>query len=168
VLLNHLDRLAQPEAAHDDAIGSDQVARLAWTALRQLGPAWRQEAVGAVELTASRLVGLGPGLTPSGDDLLAGLLVGTAWVRGTVSTGLGRACVAAAVGRTTDISVARIRHAARGVMEEIQERVLVALYAGEVDRAVLERAVARAARWGHTSGADTLVGVFLGTRIGLH
>jgi hypothetical protein len=165
-LLSQLERVTQPEAEREAPVELDQVTHLAWTALRQLLPAWPQGDAGAVERAASRLAGLGPGLTPSGDDLLAGLLVGTAWARGAVPTDLGRACVAAAVGRTTDISVARIRHAARGALEEIQERVLAALYADEVDRAVLEQAVVRAARWGHASGADTLVGVFLGTRVG--
>lgn len=43
--------------------------------------------------------------------------------------------------------------------------VLVALLIG--DGTGLEQAIRQAAAWGHTSGADTLVGLFLGLRLGI-
>ena len=47
----------------------------AWSALVDLLPAWRRGDASAVGAAARRLIGLGPGQTPSGDDLLAGLIV---------------------------------------------------------------------------------------------
>ena len=139
------------------------VSALAWTALRVLLPAWRRDDVDGVHDAATRIVGLGPGLTPSGDDLMAGLLVGTARLRGALPTALGEAVLAAARDRTTDVALARLRHAARGRIEEVQERVMANLLGGAGTE--LDAAVRRAARWGHTSGVDTLVGLFLALRV---
>lgn len=183
-LLPHLAVLASDDDASMPA-GLDPLGRAAWTALRALLPPWARGDAVAVGEAATKLVGLGPGLTPSGDDLLAGLLVGTTRARGAVPTALGRACLAAARGRTTDIALARIGHAARGAIEEVQEAVIAQVggtgdgeggmedvrpptsaapsAARDGDRA-LEVAVARATRWGHTSGVDTLVGLFLALR----
>jgi Protein of unknown function (DUF2877) len=162
-LLPHLAALAALDAAPPG--GLDALGRAAWAGLGALLPPWRRGDAAAVGQAAIKLVGLGPGLTPSGDDLLAGLLVGTARSRGTVPTELGQACLAAARGRTTDIALARLRHAARGAIEEVQEDVLAGLLgAGDPS---FDVAVARAARWGHTSGVDTLVGLFLGARLEL-
>ena len=143
----------------------DPLGRAAWSALSSLLPAWRGDDGEAVETSAARLVGLGPGLTPSGDDLLAGLLVATDRVRGGIPTAVRRACIRAVERRTTDVAVARVRHAARGAIEEVQERVLASLLGA--NDAGLVPAVERAARWGHTSGVDTLVGLFLGLRLTL-
>lgn len=88
---------------------------------------------------ARRMIGLGPGLTPSGDDRLAGLIAGTLVLApsfGSRTSGseegggvadlavhaevvaaaqrLGRAVAQAAVGRTTSVSAALLWHAARG------------------------------------------------------
>ena len=141
---------------------SGGVSALAWAVLRALLPAWRRDDADGVHEAATRIVGLGPGLTPSGDDLLAGLLVGTARLRGALPTALGEAVLAAAWDRTTDFAVARLRHAAHGAIEEVQEHIMANLLGGAGTE--LDAAVRRAAGWGHTSGVDTLVGLFLALR----
>ncbi|MDF5752420.1 DUF2877 domain-containing protein [Spongiactinospora sp. TRM90649] len=115
---------------------------------------------------AERLVGLGPGLTPSGDDLLAGLLVALRQ--------LGRACgveravwtadwLAAAVTfdartRTTPISATLLHCAAKG---EASAEV-TAVLRGMCGRQALEPAMARLLSLGHTSGADLAWGLRVG------
>ncbi|WP_371784470.1 DUF2877 domain-containing protein [Streptosporangium subroseum] len=115
---------------------------------------------------AEQLVGLGPGLTPSGDDVLAGLLVALRHL-GTAA-GVSRAVwladwLAAAVtfdarGRTTPISATLLHCAARG---EASGEVLAVLR-GMAGRQSLEPALHRLLQLGHTSGADLACGLRIG------
>jgi len=130
------------------------------SAVWSLVHAWRGGDTMATAAAARSLSGLGPGLTPSGDDLLAGFLIGTVRASGRLDPRLADAVVAATLGRTNDIAGARVRHAAAGRIEERMDDVVTALL-GESD-AALEDAVGRAVRWGHTSGIDILVGLLLG------
>lgn len=117
-------------------------------------------------VAAEQLVGLGPGLTPSGDDVLAGLLVALRHLGG--ATGADRAVwladwLAAAVtfdvrGRTTPISAALLHCAARG---EASGEVLAVLR-GLAGRQSLEPALRRLLQLGHTSGADLAWGLRIG------
>ncbi|MFI6454364.1 DUF2877 domain-containing protein [Streptosporangium amethystogenes] len=117
-------------------------------------------------VAAEQLVGLGPGLTPSGDDVLAGLLVALRHFGG--ATGADRAVwladwLAAAVtfdvrGRTTPISAALLHCAARG---EASGEVLAVLR-GLAGRQSLEPALHRLLQLGHTSGADLAWGLRIG------
>ncbi|MFI7421469.1 DUF2877 domain-containing protein [Nonomuraea sp. NPDC049684] len=121
--------------------------------------------LGAVT-AAERLVGLGPGLTPSGDDVLAGLLV-TLRHLGT-ATGTRRAVwladwLAATVTydartRTTPISATLLHCAARGEASPEVTGVL----RGIAGRQALEPALRRLHRLGHTSGADLAQGISIG------
>lgn len=62
---------------------------------------------------ARELVGLGPGLTPAGDDVLAGLLVGVHHVPA-LRDPLATEVLALAATRTTTLSAALLRQAAEG------------------------------------------------------
>ncbi|MBX6382974.1 MAG: DUF2877 domain-containing protein [Microbispora sp.] len=115
---------------------------------------------------AERLIGLGPGLTPSGDDMLAGLLVALRHLGR--AAGVSRAVwladwLAAAITydartRTTPISATLLHCAARG--EAIPE--VIGVLRGAAGRQPLEPAVHRLLRLGHTSGADLAWGVQIG------
>ncbi len=94
-----------------------------------------------------RLLGAGPGLTPLGDDVLAGALV-TLGALGDPGFGrLGAEVDALAPARTTFVSAALLRHAARG--ECIPE--LATVLGGGSPAALF--------RVGHTSGAGLALGV---------
>jgi hypothetical protein len=107
-----------------------------------------------------RLVGLGDGLTPQGDDVLAGMLVALRAQprhRATVQR-LGAIIGAIAPGRTTLISAALLGYAARGLAAPRLLGVVDALHRrGEA--ATLARAVVRLLAVGHTSGAALAHGV---------
>ncbi|GAA4227144.1 hypothetical protein FHR32_000179 [Streptosporangium album] len=117
-------------------------------------------------MAAEQLVGLGPGLTPSGDDMLAGLLVALRHLG--AAAGVPRAVwlagwLAAAVtfdarGRTTPISATLLHCAARG---EASGEVLAVLR-GLAGRQALDPALHRLLRLGHTSGADLAWGLRIG------
>jgi hypothetical protein len=103
------------------------------------------------------LVGLGPGLTPSGDDFLVGLLAGLEAAEHPARTPIAAAVAEAASGRTTAIGAAALRHAAAGAYAERIHDVLAAIVSGPTRDVTV--AVTRAMAYGATSGADTLVGL---------
>jgi hypothetical protein len=114
---------------------------------------------------AGRLAGLGPGLTPSGDDLLSGILAFAAWAEEAAilpSTAEIRAAVRdAAAPRTTRFAAQMLGAAARGHVFEPLARLLRTLLrrdaSGLPDIAPLLAV-------GETSGGDMLTGVILGGR----
>jgi hypothetical protein len=112
----------------------------------------------------SGLVGLGPGLTPAGDDLLAGALAGLALLGGASAAGGGRLAGAILrrlpVERTTALSAALLGHAARGEVADPAGALLVALGRG----AAVEAAAAALLSVGHTSGTDLAHGILAGGR----
>jgi hypothetical protein len=105
------------------------------------------------------LVGLGPGLTPAGDDFLIGALAALDVLDQTnTHAALGRAVVAA-VGRTSPLSASLLRAAAAGHVGENLHTMVAALVTGDADAAM-----ATAARIGHTSGFDALTGAVAAAR----
>jgi hypothetical protein len=111
------------------------------------------------------LIGLGVGLTPSGDDYLVGLLAGFAATGDPVGIELGAAIAALAPARTTTIGASAITHAARGCFTERLHDVLIALAGGRLTN--LATAIEQATAYGATSGSDTLVGLFAGIDVAL-
>lgn len=106
------------------------------------------------------LLGLGPGLTPSGDDLLGGAFIGM--------HSLGRAELAyelwdglqpAAQQRTNTISLAHLNWAARGAGAAAIHMTIGSLLRNHGD--ALADCLAAVGRIGHTSGWDTLAGIAL-------
>lgn len=131
-----------------------------------LGDPWRpallraEAAVHRGELcgAAAHLAGLGPGLTPAGDDALAGILLAH---RALLGPGAEPHLLAAArSGVTTDLSAALLAWAARGQAVEPVHDLLTALAAG--DWAGTVTAARGVASLGATSGADLLFGLRLG------
>jgi hypothetical protein len=133
-------------------------ALLAPTFARRLRSAARSVGDGDVEGASRFLGGLGPGLTPSGDDALAGILL-AARVRWT-STEEERLVGIAAGVATHDLARAFLVWAARGQSILPVHRCLTALAAGDVDAA--RAACTALAAYGHTSGADLALGLLLG------
>jgi len=105
------------------------------------------------------LLGLGPGLTPSGDDLLAGLLLGLqvlGW--SSAARRLADQLLPAAHERTHPISLAYLQCAAAGEAAAPLHRLLQALCSNNAD---LAPALSALSRMGHSSGWDSLLGIVL-------
>jgi hypothetical protein len=103
------------------------------------------------------LLGLGPGLTPSGDDLIGGAMVALHLLdrrnlRDAVWSALGPSLAT----HTNDISAAHLAAAAEGYGAAALHGVLNALLSGETER--LDNALAAITAIGHTSGWDALAG----------
>jgi hypothetical protein len=110
-----------------------------------------------------RLLGRGPGLTPTGDDVLAGALVSLTALGAPAAAALARSVLAAAPGATTTVSVALLRHATRGVCIPQLADLLAAL--SPSDQTTLPRAAGALLAVGHCSGAGLLHGALVGLAI---
>lgn len=109
------------------------------------------------------LLGLGRGLTPSGDDLLAGVLLalsrwGDLLAPGLDTQQLNATIIRQAYQKTSTLSANLIDCAARGEADERLLAALDGLISGEPDAAACARALAA---WGSSSGLDTLAGMAL-------
>ena len=116
---------------------------------------WLEDPSGVPE-AARGLVGLGPGLTPSGDDLIGGAICALhAAGRAAQAARLASWALALAPAATNRISLAHLACAAEGECGEAVNDAIVALIGG--DAVDLDRIDAI----GHTSGWDALAGVSL-------
>ena len=112
--------------------------------------------------SAALLAGLGPGLTPAGDDYLVGLMAGLrVWPGPLENSGLSpeevcQIILEATEGRTTLLSRAFLRSAKEGLFGENWHELLAALARGETIG--IQRAARRILSSGATSGADALAG----------
>ena len=109
---------------------------------------------------AARLAGLGTGLTPAGDDFLAGLMT-WAWLAHPAPRAFCQVVLGAAVPRTTVLSAAFLRAAAAGECSIAWHHLLAALSDRQKPLRVSETlrgSVQEVLSHGHTSGADTLAG----------
>ena len=104
---------------------------------------------------AAGLAGLGGGLTPAGDDFLIGLML-WAWLAHPDPASFCRALSQAAIPRTTTLSAAFLRAAARGECSAAWHALLAAL--GEGGEAEIAAAAQDVMRPGATSGAGSLAG----------
>jgi hypothetical protein len=128
----------------------------------------RRNEPGALLRASAELLGLGGGLTPEGDDLVAGTVaglhtlgraLGRSDVVATVET-IGPPLAAMAVARTTTFSAALLRHATHGEVAAPAAGFLHAL-TGRGDPNVAYQALAAV---GHTSGVALAAGLLLAAR----
>lgn len=117
---------------------------------------------------ATSMVGLGPGLTPSGDDFLVGLfavlnIVGSpchGWLNG------GTDIVDRARELTHPISLAALTHAALGRVRESTATLIEFLMGGTPETIV--EPLRRVLAIGSTSGTDMVAGILSGLELNLH
>ena len=109
---------------------------------------------------AAGLIGLGPGLTPAGDDALGGAMIALRGLgRVEAADRLGAWCLSLAARRTSAIARAHLAAAAEGEGAAALHAVLATLASG--DGPELARALPALGRLGHSSGWDALAGAVL-------
>ena len=146
------------------------LSRMAMPKLRLLAQAsWRQNIAG-IEEAVRGLAGLGPGLTPSGDDVLGGFAAIMALLSPHLSAdSLPRKYIASTIAavakpRTTMLSAVLLEYASRGEVSEQFGTLLLALsYPVEASETILDAANSVLA-FGASSGSDTFLGMLLGLR----
>ena len=150
---------------------SDPTAQKVKTAIYTLQHGLENGDLAACEEGAQNLAGLGVGLTPAGDDFLLGTIYGlwlNSFQRGDAKTQrMIEAIAETAAARTTTLSAAWLRAAARGEAGEPWHELLAALRdSGETAltepvEVAVSQAIDRILATGHTSGADALAGFVL-------
>lgn len=148
----------------------NRVAKKALPNLTDLMECIRTGDLDCVRGRSKNLVGLGPGLTPSADDLLSGLMVANWWVANSFETILEEVRAANEVitessDRTTLMAQQLLNLSAKGKTNEAVEDLLEAILTGTA--AEVEAGVDRVAEIGETSGFDMMVGLFLGLEVSL-
>ena len=121
--------------------------------------AWLESGAAAAPPNAGieRLLGLGPGLTPSGDDFLGGMMIALrAAGRGAAADRLAGAVMARARRATGRISLSHLAAAAEGEGAAALHETLAAL--DRADDTALDAGLAAIDRIGHSSGWDALAG----------
>jgi len=167
-LLGHVDEIAtgkMPQISELNAVAKTVLPQLIY-----LTRAVRSGNTAEVKKVARKLIGLGPGLSPSADDALSGFTAALWWVSHSLGSGISnvedinRVIVSQASG-TTLLSKQLLQHAARGEVNERVEELLEALLAG--GQSEIEPGVEQVLKIGETSGADMMVGLLLGMQMGL-
>ncbi|MFN4133564.1 MAG: DUF2877 domain-containing protein [Candidatus Hadarchaeales archaeon] len=123
-----------------------------------------------LEEPARGLIGLGAGLTPSGDDVLSGFMAALWWLCSSLGVGVEDVkkindAITAQARQTTLLSRQILDHASKGEVAERVEKLLEALLAGGAED--VERHVNDVIKIGETSGTDMLLGILLGVKVGL-
>jgi hypothetical protein len=113
---------------------------------------------------AHPLVGLGPGATPSGDDLLVGLVAGLATTDHPMAGSFGAGIARLAAGMTTSLAESYLFHAGRLEFSERVHAAGLAILTGPERE--MRAAVNGALAWGASSGTDLLVGLLVGMEAG--
>jgi len=167
--LGDLLALVRPRADGAKAGNLNIFASAALPRLVRLEEAFFSEDESSLIEAVGGLVGLGPGLTPSSDDVLAGLVLVCALygnklgIAQRASQLVARATVAEARGKTTLLSEECLMQAALGRGNEPALRLCDALLTG--GRESVERETRRVLAIGETSGTDTVLGIVLGTTL---
>jgi hypothetical protein len=123
--------------------------------LAALRGAVRRADLDAALRTATRLIGLGPGLTPAGDDVLAGTTAGLVLLGHPAAERFGAGVTSLAAGRTTELSRALLRHAAAGRVSG----EFAAVLRGLVGDGALAPAIHALLATGSTSGRALALGL---------
>ncbi|MAU01646.1 MAG: hypothetical protein CL608_31295 [Anaerolineaceae bacterium] len=124
-----------------------------------------QPGASGLETAVAHLAGLGPGLTPAGDDFLLGLLLGLWATRSEAEVvELGKRVVETAVPRTTQLSAAWLQAAAQGEAWLAWHNLLAAMRAGDHWQQPFNRILNN----GATSGIAALMGFIAATAANCH
>ncbi len=162
------DRLAQGVALVDAALKArlSEQDPLWCSAYRRFGfvLAALNAAEPQLDAAVKATIGLGPGLTPSGDDLLTGVLIGLDVAGRTTQRARLATCIKRYTAETSEVSGDSLHQACSGWLNTCITDVLLALAAPtEAQKAgpdALHRALRAQCEIGHYSGLDILVGLF--------
>jgi len=166
-LLKHLNELVEGGAIDEQTL--NLYARKTLPHVRILVRRILSQNLADIPVHINRLIGLGPGLTPSCDDMLMGfmisLLLVTEALNGDVSyvKRINQVIASLAIGRTTLISQKLLEHAALGEASEMIHNLVEAILTGNGEQ--VREATLKLLAVGHSSGTDTLLGILLGFHV---
>jgi hypothetical protein len=156
--------LADPMPANNDSM----IVQKAHSAVSGMVKSFKERDLGAFLTAANLIIGAGGGLTPSGDDVLTGFFL--YHVRYDQALEKPRLfvhewcteMVKLAFQKTTTISANRLEAAAAGMSEEIFLRLIDALFDPSIQ--LPDDNFDMLLNFGHSSGVDTLMGIYFGIK----
>lgn len=167
-VLNRQQRLKGTELVADDLLSIDKgslLTRKLSQPVRELTVATKRFDVEASVKAARQMIGLGPGVTPTGDDVLIGFLAAL-WSTAndedpklTSIENFGRALLGI-IQETNEISRTYLYHAIHKQFSSSLIKLLMAIHKGETER--IQSAAKEAMRVGHSSGMDSVTGLLFG------
>ncbi len=162
-LLKHIDEIASGKIPRTPDL--NMVARAVLPRLIDLVKSTRSENVEGVKGTSQKLIGLGPGLSPSADDALSGFTAALWWASHSLNKDIDlvkkiNETIAGCSGKTTLLSQQLLKHAAKGETNERVGELLDAILAGAPTK--VESGIVEVLKIGETSGIDTVVGILMG------
>lgn len=123
-----------------------------------------------VEKSAKKIIGFGPGLTPSMDDFITGLMVSLIYLCHYFELDMektykfNRMIISSIKNRTTLISESMLVHACSGyVMESLRACIVSVL--SDTSEKDMSKKIIDVISFGSTSGTDMLYGVYIGSKI---
>ncbi len=152
-----------------NAIPQNRYSQFAWPRINKLILAVKQGE--PIEITsASRgIAGFGPGLTPSSDDMLIGLMISFIyaahyydWEKGKAEA-INEAILKGAEGRTNQLSYEMMSYAAQGEVIKNIHQLMNSIYFNTEQS--LYKSALEVMNYGETSGADLLTGIYIGCKI---
>jgi len=162
-------RLKSTEIIADDLFqidtGSALSQRMSRPVMGLIAAAEQFDIKGSIH-AAEKMIGLGPGVTPSGDDILIGFLAGLWSMAGQNQTQLsfirsfGNEIIQIAK-QTSEISRTYLYHAAHGQFSSSLSTLAEAISTGNG----VEQATQEVMRVGHSSGMDSVTGLLVGLSV---
>ncbi len=161
--IDQLDALlVAPRSSHGASDFERAVAERVGSAVTELRRAVLEDDEDGGHHAAASLVGLGIGLTPTGDDVLTGAAFVASHLGGPLELVHRAVTAVVASGATNDISLTAMRCALRGrAVQPIED--LYAWLCGATDN--IHRLVVDVLAIGHTSGADLALGLLTAVRL---
>ncbi len=168
-LLNKNQKLKNADLVAEDLIQADSGSPLSRRMARpvsQLATAADRYDVEGTIHAAERMIGLGPGVTPSGDDVLIGFLAALWSMAGKHKQQLSYihafgAALMQIAKQTNEISRTYLFHATQGQFSSTLTHLAEAIVTGGDVQQHLQSAM----RVGHSSGMDSVTGMLIGLRI---
>lgn len=113
-------------------------------------------------------IGFGPGLTPSSDDFILGLMTGLLYTRDNHHEAIerNRHFVSAIDNKTTDISYEALMHASKGKVNQVIKKLVISILSDKSSDEMIVNAIGLI-KIGKTSGTDILAGILVGMRLNI-
>jgi hypothetical protein len=167
-LVHHIENMISGAPFDNDQL--NRVSRIGLPNIVNLASAVKSEDLDLVCRSAKKLIGLGQGLTPSGDDLLAGFMASLRWTVNSFHGDLDRVdrinqTIASVAEDTTMLSKQLLTLAAAGEVNEAVEGLLGAILSSHAEDVTI--AAKKVSAIGETSGVDSIIGILLGSLLGI-
>jgi glutaredoxin-related protein len=152
-----------------DIIIKNNYSQFAWPRTSNLIKAIEQGELSEITKASSKLAGFGPGLTPSSDDMLIGLMISLIYASNYYRWGdeyiksINSAILKGAAGKTTQLSYEMMCFAAQGEVTKNIHGLMSNIYSNSSQ--LLHKNAMDVMNYGETSGSDMLTGIYIGCKI---